>query len=386
MSAKSEPGISLSTYSFLRFIFVTTTAILLIAGLIMFFSVTYTPALAKGYSHPYSEFLEQAMFAGVGVFLALIVANYAPNIRLSKDSLFFVYVLGFAGAFVLTLLTLFIGVEINGSKRWLYLGGIQFQPSELLKLGLAVLLGALLTFGVSKNKANFFKYFRFWLGIVITFVCMVITVLQPDLGTTSVLFAIGCLAMLFGGLRKRYVLLLVVIIFVSILIAIYVPSDHFDYARNRISAWLDPEATKTTTGYQGLQSQLSIAIGGMYGKGFLKSEGKLGRLPFHDTDFIYSVISEELGLVGGGILIFLYLLLGVLGYLLAAHSPSKLGKTLGPVLVFMIVVQALIHIFTNLQIIPATGITLPFFSKGGTSLIVTLVTIGVFLRATRRIV
>lgn len=386
MNKNSDSALSLNTYNFLRFIFIINIAVLIIFGLLMLFSATYTPALAKNDSQPYSEIIQQTIFALVGVLIATIIASYAPNTRLSKHALISLITVGFAVALVSTALTLFIGIEINGSKRWLNVFGIQFQPSEVLKLALAMTLSVIIVFMITKSKAPFFKYFRYGFVLLLVFSCLAITVLQPDLGTSSVLFATGCLALLFGGIRKRVLLLLIFLIFILGLIAINLPNRHFAYARERIEAWVNPEENSTTTGYQYIQSQLSIANGGIYGKGFLKSEGKLGRLPFHDTDFIYSVIVEELGLIGGGVLLLLYLLLSFLGYLLSVNAPSRIGKEMGPVLCGMITIQALVHILTNLQLIPATGITLPFFSNGGSSLIVTLVTLGVFMRATRRIV
>ena len=286
------------------------------------------------------------------------------------------FVYGFLAVCVALLLVVFMFPRVNGAHRWIVFRsvGISGQPSELAKLALIIFLGWFLS-----DRERFKELGNFWAtvapGLVVLGVLSALILKQPDLGTTLML-AVIFVAMLFaaGVPMKHLYAMAPVAVAAGVLMIMKVA-----WRVDRVKVFLDPESDPLGRGYQPLQSLIAVGSGGVNGQGFGLGKQKLSFLPAPQSDYIFAVISEELGLTGA---ITLVLVIGFLlwrGLRAAHHAPDRLGNLLAVGVTTAIVTQAFFNISVALNLLPSKGITLPLVSAGGTSLFVTLAAIGILL-------
>ena len=271
-------------------------------------------------------------------------------------------------AFILMLITVFspLGKASGGSQRWLNLGLIQFQPAEIAKFAVVLLITRFLT-KYNWNEIKSWYYFFF------IFILIGIVLKQPDLGSASILILL-LVEMLF--LFGWPIWLLSLAIFVIGIIG-YIKISLTPYQMERISFWMHPELDPQGKGYNLIQARYALAFGGVFGAGIGNSIQKQGHLPIPHSDFIFAVISEEIGFIGVAAILILYITWILRGIYLANKVDNKYGRILGTAIILIIATQASINICVAVGLMPVTGVTLPFFSCGGTSLITTLCMCGI---------
>lgn len=354
------------------FLVLEIAAVLLVIGLVMVFSASsYRSLLESGSAFGY--FVPQIEFAVIGVVIMVIVMLMAPEIfhKLAPYALCVV--------FVLLVYTLFNGEETLGAVRWITIAGIRFTPSELAKPLMVICAADLIKYGADDVREMLRERNSF-----LIFVLMVATlgiIAKEDLGSALAIFG-GCFAMfIVAGLPKRWIS--GVICFGLAVVAIYCIIE--PYRIQRILGFLNQTDADAAGGsaYQLVQSLYAFGSGGLFGVGLGNSGQKLLYLPGMHTDFIYSVIGEELGIIGALFVLALFMVFAWRGFWLATRIEDAQKSYLCFGATAIITVQALINMGVAVGVLPVTGITLPFISYGGTSLVVTLITVGLILNMSR---
>lgn len=348
--------------------FLILTLLLTAIGLIMLFSASYARAYNDtGNSATY--FIRQLGFAGLGIGVMLLLSrlNY---LLLSKYSKFLLAV-----SIIFLILVLLIGTGAGGAKRWLYLG-LSFQPSEIAKL--AVVLSFATLMSNNRNRMDQAKY-GFWPYIVILGVVAALLFVEPHLSATMIIVSVGFIMMIIGGTKWKHLAILVVL--GAALVLVYLLTK--GYTGDRITAWLHPEKDASDKGYQILQSQYAIGSGGFLGLGLGKSRQKYLYLPEEHNDYIFAIVCEELGFVGAVGIILLFALLIIRGYWIAMHARDRFGLLTAAGLTTLLAIQVFLNIGVVSNLLPSTGISLPFFSYGGTALVLQLAEMGVILSISR---
>ncbi len=277
---------------------------------------------------------------------------------------------------VLLLLVLVIGESVNGAKRWIQIAGIQFQPSEIAKFAMILLLARL-----TKQYGTDAKRFRYG---VLGFGCAMLGLLIPlalekHLSAIMLMGLVGVVMMFVAGTSPRW--LAAGAAAAGVFVLIYI--TFMGYAGDRVTAWLHPESDPSDTGYQILQSLYAIGSGGLFGLGLGKSRQKYLYLPFQYNDYIFAIICEELGLVGAVLIVALFALTISRGYWVALRARDRFSTVFAAGLVTLIAVQTVLNLCVVTNLLPSTGIALPFFSYGGTALAVNLGEMGVVLSISR---
>lgn len=268
--------------------------------------------------------------------------------------------------------TLVISSPIKGAKRWLYIGGFNFQPSELAKLALILELSAL----ISSKKKEWKDLVLFVACLSITLLPFLITALQPDLGTALIFMFIFVCVIFISGLHIKYLLSLAILGLVSIPLA----WDFLlkDYQKERILTFLEPTRDPLGAGYHIIQSRLAVGSGGLFGYGLLNGpQNRLKFIPEQHTDFIFSLIGEEFGFIGAVIVISLFMILFILGLYISFKSDTDSGTLIGIGIISMLCIHMFINIGMTIGLLPVAGIPLPFISYGRSSLIVNMIGIGI---------
>lgn len=275
----------------------------------------------------------------------------------------------------LLLVTMVAGTTANGSERWIALPfGFQFQPSDFAKVAAILLMAS-----ATSHRKLFTQNTFINIGLVGGMIALIYQ--QPNL-SVSMILGILTVAMLFlAGLNLRALVLGLI----GISYVVYKKILETPYQKKRIDGWIDPWSSShaQNEGYNLIQSYYAIGSGGLYGVGLGNSIQKLYYLPFQHTDFIFSVICEEWGLIGAAIVIGMFGLLAWRGFTISYHCPSRFGKMLAFGLTMAIILQAIINICVTVGLMPVTGVTLPLISYGGTSMVVTLGMIGILLNISR---
>ena len=276
----------------------------------------------------------------------------------------------------LLLSVLVIGQEVNGAKRWVSIGGIQFQPSEVAKFAM-ILVFARLTrdFGPDAKK---FRYGVFGFGITLLGI-LVPLALEKHLSAIMLMGMVAVVMMFVAGTSPKW--LLAGAGAAALFVLVYI--TFMGYAGDRVSAWLDPNSDPGDTGYQILQSLYAIGSGGLFGLGFGRSRQKYLYLPFQYNDYIFAIVCEELGLVGAGLIVILFLATILRGYWIALNASTRFSTVLAAGLITLIAVQTILNLCVVTNLLPSTGVALPFFSYGGTALAVNLGEMGVILNISR---
>lgn len=347
------------------------TFLLLGIGLVMVYS---SSSIISLYRHNISYYYlrRQAIFAGLGLVAMFVCMRFNYwNWRRFVKPLFFIN-------FVLLIMVLIpgIGVARTEAQRWINLGFTQFQPSDLTKFALVLFTANYLV--IKKDKMQEFK--RGPLPVLlITGLSFGLIMLQPDLGTALTIFMTVCILLFGGGARILHMAGLSLLAVPAVLVLIFVA----DYRLARLVSFLNPWADPGGSGWQIIQSLLAIGSGSLAGVGLGASRQKFLYLPEPWSDFIYAIICEELGFIGGAAVIILFLILIWRGFRIAMSARDLFGQYLAMGLTAMIAVQVSINLGVVLGTLPVTGITLPLISYGGTSLLITLACIGILLNISR---
>ena len=277
---------------------------------------------------------------------------------------------------VLLLSVLVIGQEVNGAKRWINLAGIQFQPSEVAKFTMIVLFARLTRlFG---QDAKRFRYGVLGFGGALMGILSPLA-LEQHLSAIMLMGMVAVVMMFVAGTSSKW--LLAGAAAAAVFVVVYI--SFMGYAGDRVTAWLHPEQDPGDTGYQILQSLYAIGSGGLFGLGFGKSRQKYLYLPFQYNDYIFAICCEELGLIGALAIIVLFSVTILRGYWIALHARDRFSTVLAAGLVTLIAVQTILNLCVVTNLLPSTGIALPFFSYGGTALAVNLGEMGIVLQISR---
>lgn len=282
----------------------------------------------------------------------------------------------YGASIVLLLLVLAAGQEVNGARRWITIAGIQFQPSEVAKFTMIVLFARLTRrFGPEAKKFRFgvLGFGTALLGILVPLA------LEKHLSAILLMGMVAVVMMYVAGTNPKW--LLAGAAAAAVFVIVYI--SFMGYAGDRVTAWLHPEADPGDTGYQILQSLYAIGSGGVFGLGFGKSRQKYLYLPFQYNDYIFAICCEELGLLGALAIIALFAAMIFRGYWIALHGADRFSTVLASGLVTLIAVQTLLNLCVVTNLLPSTGIALPFFSYGGTALAVNLGEMGIVLQISR---
>ena len=280
-----------------------------------------------------------------------------------------------------------LGYEANGAKRWIRIGGISLQPAEVAKV--AVIL--YMTVTIVKNKDMFKDLMSIFKKTILPIIsCLLVFLLTKNLSSAIIIAAI-CIIMLYvvDKNSKRYIIgaaILGCVAVVAVIIALSIPdSPDVGFRMSRIKAWRNPEAYSDTIGYQTLQSLYAIGSGGFFGKGLGQSSQKLGFIPEAQNDMIFSIICEELGLFGGVCVIAMFIVLLYRMWIIANSAPDMYGMLLVTGVMAHIAVQVVLNIAVVTNVIPNTGISLPFISYGGSSVMFLLAEMGMVFGVARSI-
>lgn len=352
--------------------FLLLVLLLLAVGLIMLYSASYAQSeYDTGYQISTKYLQKQAACAALGLIGMWAFSRIPPKVWLK--SAWAVYGI----SIVLLLSVLVIGESVNGARRWINIAGIQFQPSEIAKFAM-ILLFARLTkyFGTS---AKDFRHGVLGFGMALLGI-LVPLALEKHLSAIMLIGMVGVAMMFVAGTNMKW--LGAGAAAAAVFVVIYV--SFMGYAGDRITAWLHPEQDPGDTGYQILQSLYAIGSGGLFGLGFGKSRQKYLYLPFQYNDYIYAIICEELGLVGAVLIIVLFAAVIIRGYWIALRAEDRFSTVLAAGLVTLIAVQTALNLGVVTNLLPSTGIALPFFSYGGTALAVNLGEMGVVLSISRQ--
>jgi cell division protein FtsW len=353
-----------------RVLFIVTL-LLVFVGLVMVFSAS--AVMAKEKYHSGYFFLLRQMGWAIAGFIAMMIGMRIDYKRLKHPAVVF----SMLGLTTLMLILVFFLDRSHHTHRWIRFVGFSFQPSELAK---PVLILFLAFFLESRTKSMDDWRNTLIPAVIPTAVFLGLIVFQPDLGTAIACAAITACILFVAGLRMRY---LGYAILASIL-PLYFLIFHVAYRRDRILAFMNPYSDPTGRGFHIIQSLIAVSTGGLTGVGLMEGKEKLFYLPEPHTDFIFSVLGEELGLVGCLIVVFLFAAFLWRGIRTALHTQDMFGRFLAVGITSMVVVQAFINISVVLGLMPTKGIPLPLISYGGSSLFITLACVGVLLNVSKQ--
>lgn len=347
-------------------------ALLMMCGLLTLFSATYYKAVDQGDS--LLEVKKQLIGVGLGAFLMFLTSRI-PYSFWQKPR---VVMLALTGSFALLVLVLIpgIGVYVNGSRRWLNIAGMSFQPSELAKIASVMYLASTLSFRLKQVE-------RLWTGIlpllVVPAAMFLLILQQPNLSTAGSIMIVAVLMMLLAGAKWKHLSLMGVAgLAVGFAYAWVEP-----YRRERLLSFRNPFAQMSDEGYQLSQSLIAIGSGGLFGRGLGQGRQKFSYLPYPESDFIFAIIGEDFGLFGCCVVILLFVAFAVAGMRIALNCQDRYGCLLAAGITAMISVQAFINIGVVVGILPTTGLPLPFFSAGGTSISLLMAAVGILFNISR---
>ncbi len=364
-------------YGEVDLVFFLIVIALLVIGIIMMFSASYAWAIAEGESGTFYAFNQiKNAILGLVIMCVLCAVDYhlfqKPMIAIS--------------AFVIPLLLLIlvlvpgVGYTEKGATRWIVLGGFNFQPSELMKIGIVIFFA----YVIDKNYENMRLFRKGVLPLLLAMaVVAVLLIREPHLSAT-VLIVLMCIILIFvGGASLKQLLTIGLIAVGAGLLIMFLMSGSYDYIGTRLRSWRDPFADILGETWQTCQSLIAIGSGGLFGLGLGESRQKYLYLPETKNDFVFAIVCEELGFVGALTVVLLFALLVIRGFYIATHARDKFGMLVAIGLTSHIGLQAFFNIAVVSNLIPNTGISLPFFSYGGTALILQLAEMGIVLNISR---
>ena len=344
----------------------TATLLLVCTSIVMVYSASALVALER-FQQPYLFVTRQMMWAGLGLAV-LWIAMHLDYRTYRNDA----FVWALLGLVTLTLVGVLFSAPVNGTRRWFGIGGLGIQPSELAKI--ACVFFAALVLERRLHRIDELSYSLLPIGIVVG-VLVGLILLQPDFGTAMSLVAIVAVMVYAAGLHYRYLVgTLLVLLPAAYLVLVSEP-----YRRRRLMAFWDPWADPLGDGFQIIQSLIAVGSGGVFGQGLMAGVQKLFYLPEPHTDFIYAVIGEELGLIGATGTLVCFCLIAWRGLRISARAQDSFGAFVALGITTMIVVQAFVNMSVVLGLMPTKGIPLPLVSAGGSSLVISLLSMGVLL-------
>lgn len=364
-----EPGKSAKRLRSMDLPFLVLTLALLTLGLIMVLSASYARAYQSKGNALYF-FIRQAIFAGLGIAAMLVIS------RVNYQFLRFISIPFLLASVGLMIAVLVAGTIGGGAKRWIIIGGVSVQPSELVKMAVVISFAAAIS--SFKDKMENYRVGILPFAIILLLISGIL-VLQRHLSAIIIICLLGAAMLFLGGVKLRWFALLGAVAVAAALLYV----TKMGYASDRITAWRDPFADTSDKGYQIVQSLYAIGSGGLFGLGFGRSRQKYLYLPEEHNDYIFSVICEELGLVGALLIILLFVLLIARGFWIAMHARDRFGALVAAGLSTLLALQVFFNIGVVTNFLPSTGISLPFFSYGGTALLVQLAEMGVILSISR---
>jgi cell division protein FtsW len=348
-----------------RILFIATV-VLVCTSVVMVYSASAVLALER-YEQPYLFVIRQAMWTVLGL-AALWVAMRVDYRAYRNDA----FIWALLVVVTITLVGVLFSAPVNGTRRWFGIGGLGIQPSELAKL--ACVFFSALMLERRMHRIDELSYSLLPIGIVVG-VMVALILLQPDFGTAMSVVLIVAAMVLAAGLHYRY---LVGTLLVTLPV-LYVVLVSAPYRRRRLMAFWDPWADPLGDGFQIIQSMIAVGTGGIFGRGLMGGVQKLFYLPEPHTDFIFAVIGEELGLLGATATLLCFTLIAWRGLRITARAQDMFGAFLALGITTMIVVQAFVNMSVVLGLMPTKGIPLPLVSAGGSSLVISLLGMGVLL-------
>ncbi len=342
-----------------------------IFGIVMIYSASYIWAEYK-YNDAFKFVKNQGLFLIIGIILMILISKVNYNIYKDKAKIILIVCI------VLLVLVLIpgIGTIRNGSRSWFGIGSFGIQPSEFTKLGLIIFVSKYLA--SDDKRVKDIKHGVLPIILVLGFIFGLI-MLQPDFGTGSIIVVTIIVLLFVGGVDFKFFLKIGVVGVIGVVILIAIAP----YRLARILSFLDPWSDPLGSGFQIIQSLYAIGPGGLFGYGLGNSRQKHFFLPEPQTDFIFSIISEELGFFGCLLVVIMFFIICYQGFKISRKSNDKFAKFLSFGIIFQISFQACMNLMVVTGVIPVTGVTLPFLSYGGSSLLITLVSIGIVLNISR---
>jgi len=352
------------------FVLFMTTLALVGIGLVMVFSSSAVTANVQ-YNDAYHFFKKQLLWALVSIIAMIVVMkiNYA---RL-KD---FAIPLMFIAVVCLILVVTPLGTEVKGSSRWLMIGPFNLSPSELAKLAVIMFMARSLDNNIEKIKS--FQQGVLPYLVILAIICALVMA-QPDLGTSCAIAGTVFFLLMVAGARWSHLGMIAAAGVAAIGAAIVVAP----YRMERMIAFINPWKYAGDEGFQIIQSLYALGSGGLFGMGLGRSRQKFFYLPEQHTDFIFAILGEELGFIGAFVVLMLFVLFAWRGFKIAINAPDSFGSILASGITVMVILQASINIGVVSGMLPVTGITLPFISYGGSSLLFTMTGVGLLLNISR---
>ncbi len=353
-------------------VFLSLVLMLLTVGLVMLFSASYAFSL-EYYDNSYKFISRQALFAVVGLVAMIVISRIDYHFwRKFAPAIYIISI-------IMLVILLIFPPMVDGMdvKRWLVIGSFSFQPSEIAKFSIILFFSSL----IAANHKDINRPIMLIILLAILGVVCFLIIAEPHLSATVLVFCIGVVMIVVGGLAKKYIVGGIILAGAGGLVFAF--SGAISYVADRLQYWRDPWSDATGKGFQTIQSLLAIGSGGILGRGIGQSRQKYLYLPEPHNDFIFSIVCEELGLIGAMIVILLFCLLVWRGFKIAMNASDKFGALLAIGLTFQVGLQAMLNIWVVTNTIPNTGISLPFFSYGGTSLLILLAEMGLVLSVSR---
>jgi cell division protein FtsW len=348
----------------------TATLLLVCTGIVMVYSASAVMAMQR-FQNPYLFLVKQVAWALIGLAALPIVMRV--DYRNYRQPAVIWTALGVAG---LALVAVLFAPRVNGATRWIGLGPLGIQPSELAKIAVILFMAALLERRM--ERIDEVGYSLLPIGIVLGGVVGLVLA-EPDLGTAACIVMIAAMMVFAAGISYRYLIGLML----AGVPAVYFLVATSDYRMRRVTAFLDPWADPLGDGWQMIQSMIAVGTGGVFGRGLMGGVQKLFYLPEPHNDFIYSVIGEELGLIGTTLVLACFCVIAWRGMRTAVRAPDRFGAFLAIGLTTMVAFQAFFNISVVLGLLPPKGIPLPFVSAGGSSLLINLMGMGILLNVSQ---
>ena len=347
-------------------------SLLMMCGLLALFSATYYKAVDQG--DALLEVKKQLIGIGLGGVLMLLTSRIPY--RFWRDSRVVVAALAVSALLLVAVLIPGIGVNLNGSRRWLNIAGMSFQPSELAKIASVLYLASTLSYRAEKLHLLFQGVLPL---LAVPAVMFLLILQQPNLSTAGSIMIVALLMILLAGARWRHLGLLGVAAGCVGMVYAWIEP----YRRERLLSFRDPFAQMSDEGYQLAQSLIAIGSGGLFGRGLGQGRQKFSYLPYPESDFIFAIVGEDFGLLGCTVVILLFAAFAFAGMRIAVSCDDRYGCLLAAGLTAMITVQAIINIGVVIGVMPTTGLPLPFFSAGGTSISLLMAATGIILNVSR---
>ncbi len=354
--------------------FAILVLVLLSIGTIFVFSSSYVYA-KYNYDNSYFFITKQVGWVFASLVALVVIIRYFDYLFLKRMA-----VPAFLASYILLWCVFFFGADANGAKRWIYIGGFSVQPSEIVKFTVILLISAYAVWLDTKGP-DLIRTFKFGVlpfGVLVLAVAFPL-ILQPHLSATIIILALVFIMMFLSGTKRSYLVSAALAVGIAMLGIILFTS----HGQARIDSWLHPENDIQGAGWQPLQSLYAIGSGGLWGVGLGGSKQKHLYLPEPQNDYIFAIVCEEMGFVFAAAVIVLFVLLIWRGFHIAKNAPSKFSS----LLVMGIIVQIGIQVFLNIAVVsgalPSTGVSLPFFSYGGSSLMIFMAEMGVVLNVSK---